>query len=80
MGAVDVLPFIPLGNSTEEDASAVAQACFAELMGEVSMFKYGSYASHPSRARLPDLRRGGMKDSKRDFQEGPGKTRYENAR
>lgn len=73
MGAVDVLPFIPLGNSTEEDASAVAQACFAELMGEVSMFKYGSYASHPSRARLPDLRRGGYEGLKERFSGGAWK-------
>tara|TARA_B100001113_G_scaffold108846_2_gene88191 strand:+ start:6349 stop:7380 length:1032 start_codon:yes stop_codon:yes gene_type:complete len=73
MGAVDVLPFIPLGESTEEDASSVAEACFTELMGEVSMFKYGSYASHPSRSRLPDLRRGGYEGLKERFSGGEWK-------
>ena len=73
MGAVDVLPFIPLGDSTEEDASAVADACFKELMGQVSMFKYGSYATHPSRSRLPDLRRGGYEGLKERFSGGAWK-------
>jgi glutamate formiminotransferase/formiminotetrahydrofolate cyclodeaminase len=39
-------------------------------MGEVSMFKYGSYASHPSRSRLPDLRRGGYEGLKERFSGG----------
>lgn len=73
MGAVDVLPFIPLGDSTEEDASAVADACFNELMGKVSMFKYGSYATHSSRSRLPDLRRGGYEGLKNRFSGGAWK-------
>ena len=73
MGAVDVLPFIPLGNSREEDAISVAEACFKELMGEVSMFRYGSYASHPSRHRLPDLRRGGYEGLEKRFSGGEWK-------
>tara|TARA_B100001113_G_scaffold316878_1_gene283932 strand:- start:4929 stop:5960 length:1032 start_codon:yes stop_codon:yes gene_type:complete len=73
MGAVDVLPFVPLGNSTEEDAFAVAESCFRQLEGEVSMFKYGSYASLPSRSRLPDLRKGGYEGLKDRFTGGTWK-------
>jgi len=73
MGAVDVLPFIPLGDSREEDATAVADACFNELQGEVPMFKYGSYASQTSRTRLPDLRRGGYEGLRERFTGGSWK-------
>jgi hypothetical protein len=42
-------------------------------MGEVSMFKYGSYASHPLGHDYPIYEEEDMKDSRRDFQEGCGK-------
>ena len=58
MGAVDVMPFIALGESTDKDAERVAEDVYQILADDYSLFKYGLSASHPSRARLPSLRKG----------------------
>lgn len=62
VGAVDVVPFVPLAGATTTDAVAAAHAlgaAVAERFG-VPVYLYEEAASHPARRRLPDLRRGGF--------------------
>lgn len=61
IGALDVLPFIPLGTSCMEDAVAAARRAGERLAErhDLPVFLYGRAAGHPVRARLADLRRGG---------------------
>lgn len=66
-GAVDVVPFVPLGGltmagATMADAVVAARtlgAAVAERFG-VPVYLYEEAASRPERRRLPDLRRGGF--------------------
>ena len=60
MGALDVLPFVPLAGATMEDAAGLARRV-AEMVGSLGyvVFLYGAAASAPHRRDLPDVRRGG---------------------
>lgn len=60
MGAVDVVPFIPVRNCTIEEADATAKSV-AKRMGEelgIPCFLYEKSASAPHRANLADVRKG----------------------
>jgi glutamate formiminotransferase len=59
MGAVDVIPFVPLRNVTTEEAVAVARR-LGEWIGEqgVPVYYYQDAATRPERQSLPDVRRG----------------------
>jgi glutamate formiminotransferase len=59
MGAVDVAPFIPLGDLTTEEAVTYAQA-LGEAVGAmgVPVYFYEDAASSPERRNLADVRRG----------------------
>lgn len=60
IGAVDVVPFVPLDGVTVEEAVEIAHR-FGRTLGElfdVPVFFYGEAALRPERRRLPDLRRG----------------------
>ncbi len=60
IGAVDVVPFVPLEGMTFEEAVTTAHR-FGRTLGErcgVPVFFYGEAALRPERRRLPDLRRG----------------------
>lgn len=57
VGALDVLPFVPLGRSRMEDAAALATRVGAELAAAAPVFLYG-HAS-PAGRTLPAIRRGG---------------------
>jgi glutamate formiminotransferase len=60
IGALDVLPFIPLRGATLDDASALAREAAAsiwECYGIPSFF-YGAAATHPRRALLANVRAG----------------------
>jgi len=60
IGAVDVVPFVPLEGMTIQDAVPIAHR-FGRTLGErfgVPVFFYGEAALRPERRRLPDLRRG----------------------
>jgi len=62
MGATDVFPIVPLGDSTLEDCVLLARA-LGERIGEelgIPVFLYGAAATRPGRKRLPDVRRGGF--------------------
>lgn len=60
MGCVDVVPFIPIRNTTIEDADCIAKetaALAAEKYGQ-PFFLYEKSASAPHRENLADVRRG----------------------
>ena len=60
MGAVDVIPFVPLGQSTMEEAIGTARAV-GQRLGEtlgVPVFLYEEAATRPERRNLADVRRG----------------------
>lgn len=62
IGAVDVVPFVPLGDAGMNDAVTTAHR-FGKLYGEqfsVPVFFYGEAALRPERRELSDIRRGGI--------------------
>jgi glutamate formiminotransferase len=60
MGAVDVVPLVPLGEATMEDAVALAERIGARLAGELGLpvFLYEEAARRPERRDLADVRQG----------------------
>ena len=60
MGALDVLPFVPLADASMEDAAALARQA-GEKLGALGLpvYLYGEAASAPHRRNLADVRRGG---------------------
>ena len=60
IGAVDVVPFVPLGSTTMDEAVAIAHA-FGEriaAMFRVPVYFYAEAARRPDRVRLAEVRRG----------------------
>jgi glutamate formiminotransferase / 5-formyltetrahydrofolate cyclo-ligase len=59
MGAVDVIPFVPLRNVSTEEAVELARR-LGEWIGEqgVPVYYYQDAATRPERQSLPDVRRG----------------------
>jgi glutamate formiminotransferase / 5-formyltetrahydrofolate cyclo-ligase len=59
IGAVDVIPFVPLRGVTDEEAVALARR-LGEWIGEqgVPVYYYQEAATRPERQSLPDVRRG----------------------
>ncbi len=62
MGAVDVMPFVPLSPTTMAECVRVARTCgrrIAEAL-DIPVFLYGHAAVHDDRSALPVLRKGGF--------------------
>jgi glutamate formiminotransferase len=62
IGAVDVVPFVPIDGATMDDCVTLARevgAIAADRFG-VPIFLYEDAAADPSRRRLEDIRRGGL--------------------
>ncbi|MDD5167339.1 MAG: glutamate formimidoyltransferase [Syntrophales bacterium] len=62
IGAIDVVPFIPLGDAQMDDAISAAHR-FGRLFGErfsIPVYFYGDAALDAGRRELPDIRRGGI--------------------
>ena len=60
MGALDVCPFIPIKDVTDEDCIRLSKQ-FGKRMSEelkIPVFLYAKSASKPERVRLPDIRKG----------------------
>ena len=60
MGAVDVIPFIPVSESSMEDAVLLARRC-AQMVWEkyrLPSFFYAGAATRPDRRKLADVRKG----------------------
>ena len=60
IGAVDVIPFVPIGETTMEECVALARRVGSELWQtlRVPVYFYAEAATAPHRVRLPDIRRG----------------------
>jgi glutamate formiminotransferase len=60
IGALDVLPFVPLGNATLDDAVTLAHRAAARIWRELGIpsYLYGAAASASHRTHLADIRRG----------------------
>lgn len=85
IGAVDVIPFVPLGSTTIDDCIALARGFGARVADRFGLpvYLYARAASRPDHVRLADVRRGGYeavrdeigdpaKDRRPDF--GPART------
>ncbi len=61
IGAVDVIPFVPLGGTTMDDAVALARSFGRRIAErfELPVYLYARAAERPDRVRLADVRRGG---------------------
>lgn len=76
IGATDVIPFIPLGETTMEECVALARELGAE-MGEklgIPVYLYEAAATRPERRNLPNVRRGeyeGLKEAIRQPERQP---------
>lgn len=60
MGALDVMPFIPIKGVTQDDCIKLSKK-FGERMAKelgVPVFLYANSATKPERVRLPDIRKG----------------------
>jgi glutamate formiminotransferase len=60
IGAVDVVPFVPLAGASMADCIELARA-FAERVADrfgIPVYMYGEAATSPARQRLADIRRG----------------------
>ena len=67
MGAVDVLPFIPISGITIDECTtyAIRMAEQVSALYDIPVFLYAKAAEHPNRVNLPDIRKGefeGMKE------------------
>ncbi|MDR7417708.1 MAG: glutamate formimidoyltransferase [Armatimonadota bacterium] len=60
LGAVDVIPFVPIGATTMDECVALARRVGERLWAELELpvYFYGQAASAPHRVRLPDIRKG----------------------
>jgi glutamate formiminotransferase len=60
MGAVDVIPFIPVGEATMDDAVLLARRCAQAVWEKYRLpsFFYAAAATRPDRRKLADVRKG----------------------
>jgi glutamate formiminotransferase len=60
LGAVDVIPFVPIGSTTMEDCVGLARRVGQELWNALRLpvYFYAAAAASPERVRLPDIRKG----------------------
>ena len=60
MGAVDVIPFVPMGQATMEEAIAAARQVGQRLSDDlgIPVYLYEAAATRPERRNLADVRRG----------------------
>jgi glutamate formiminotransferase len=73
IGAVDVIPFVPLGSTTLEACVVLARAFGLRIAErfQVPVYLYARAATRPDRVRLADVRRGGY-EAIRDEMGGAG--------
>lgn len=74
IGAVDVVPFVPLAGTTMSDCVDLARAFGARVADRfgIPVFLYGEAATSPARQRLADVRRGQFEGLKTQIGE-PGR-------
>lgn len=69
IGAVDVIPFVPLGTTTMHDCVELARAFGARLAARFGLpvYLYANAALRPERVKLADVRRGQYEGLKSDI-------------
>jgi glutamate formiminotransferase len=73
IGAVDVIPFVPLGDTTMDEAVDLARR-FGEQVArtfQLPVYLYGEAALRPDRRRLADVRRGQYEGLKEEIETDP---------
>jgi len=76
IGATDVCPFIPLGDTTMDECVALAKQ-LGERVGKelgIPVFLYERAASRPDRTNLADVRRGEFEKARDDIGTNPDRT------
>ncbi len=75
MGAVDVVPFIPLGSATMEEAIGLARALAERASGELGLpvYLYGEAARRPERRDLAAVRKGGFEGLRAELPNDPSR-------
>ncbi len=73
VGALDVLPFVPIAGVTMEDGVALARAVGKRIADElhVPVYLYEAAATRPDRRALPDVRRGEYEGLKAEIETNP---------
>ncbi len=76
VGALDVLPFVPIGGVTMDNCVALARSVGKRIADElrVPVYLYEAAATRPDRRALPDVRRGEYEGLKGDIQTNPDRT------
>ena len=69
IGAVDVIPFVPLVGVTMDETVEMARSLGDEIAHNLKLpvYFYGYAAMHPERRELPDVRRGGWAKLKEEI-------------
>ncbi len=78
MGALDVMPFIPIKGVTMQDCIQLSKR-FGEWMAkelEVPVFLYANSAARPDRVRLPEIRKGEYEALEKKFMDPSFKPDY----
>jgi glutamate formiminotransferase len=72
IGAVDVIPFVPLGSTTIDDCVALARTFGARVAERFALpvYLYARAATRPERIRLADVRKGGYEGVRDDLARG----------
>ena len=72
IGAVDVCPFVPLGETTMSECIACAREVGARVANqfEIPVYLYGAAAKDPNRVTLSQIRRGGYAGLQNRFEQG----------
>jgi len=78
MGAVDVIPFIPIENTTLEDCVQYANDVAKKINDtyDIPIFMYAEAANSVSRKRLPNIRKGEFEGMKEKIKEPKWKPDY----
>jgi glutamate formiminotransferase / 5-formyltetrahydrofolate cyclo-ligase len=82
MGAMDVVPFIPISGATMQEAVELAKGVGARIAEEleVPVYLYSAAATTPARKRLPDVRKGEYEGLKEGITRPERKPDYGEAR
>ena len=82
IGAMDVVPFVPLAGMTMDEAVALANRVGKRIADElgVPVYLYSAAATTPARKRLPDVRQGQYEGLKESISQSERKPDYGQAR
>ncbi|HEY8424303.1 MAG TPA: glutamate formimidoyltransferase [Clostridia bacterium] len=78
MGAVDVIPFVPVKNITKEEAVKISKIAAKKISQKygIPIFLYAHSAARPNTVQLSDIRRGGFENMAKKMLEPQWKPDY----